>query len=198
MRTGRAIFFSLWLARILKIHVRLVTHLLVRRVGNADAAGFRYAFEPGRDIHAVAQDVIAFDQHVAQIDADAKQHPPVLLNTRITVRHEFLDRYPALDRGYDRGKLRQHAVAGALDNPAPRAGDDRIDGGSMRAKSQRRARLIDTHQPAVAGHIHDEDGGQPAFDSVVRGCDHRPAFWGVLNRSEGHSKNQARGYKYNK
>ena len=60
------------LAKVGEADRYLVLHLLARRSGNADSAGFRQRFEPSRDVHAVAVDVIAFDDDVADIDADAE------------------------------------------------------------------------------------------------------------------------------
>ena len=60
------------LAKVGEADRYLVLHLLARRSGNADSAGFRQRFQPSRDVHAVAIDVIAFDDDVADIDADAE------------------------------------------------------------------------------------------------------------------------------
>ena len=160
------------LAHVDELGRDLVLDLMVRRIGDGDAARLRDAFEPGRDVHPIAQDVIAFDQHVTEIDADAEQHSPILRQTCIPLCHEFLNRDGALDRGNDRGKFHQHAIASALDDPAAMAGHDRIDGGSMLPESPRCARLIDAHQPAVASDIGGQDGGQSAFDTALPRCTH--------------------------
>ena len=41
----------------------LPRNLPISVIGHADAARLRDAFQPRRDIHAVAQDVVAIDQH---------------------------------------------------------------------------------------------------------------------------------------
>ena len=49
-----------------------------RRPGNA--------LHPRRDIHAIAIDVVAFDDHVAEIDADAKFDAAILRHWRCVSR----------------------------------------------------------------------------------------------------------------
>ena len=44
---------------------------------DADAAGLGQRLQPGRDIDAVAEEIAALDDDVAEIDADAQADPPV-------------------------------------------------------------------------------------------------------------------------
>jgi len=60
------------LTKIGEAYRYLVLHLLARRSGNADAAGLRQRFQPSGDVHAIAVNVIAFDDDVADIDADSE------------------------------------------------------------------------------------------------------------------------------
>ena len=46
----------------------LALHLPPSVLGNRDAASFSNALEPGRDVNAVAKDVLAFDDDVADVD----------------------------------------------------------------------------------------------------------------------------------
>jgi hypothetical protein len=73
-----------------------------------------------------------------------------------------------LDRTHHRAELDQHAVAGGLDDPPAMPGDERIGGGTMLAQHPRRAGLVLSHQPAVAGNVGGEDRGQFAFDRLSR------------------------------
>src|SRR5207302_796457 len=57
-----------------EVYPDLAAHLIVRRLGNADAAGLGQRFQPRRDVDAVAEDIIARDDDVADVDADAKLH----------------------------------------------------------------------------------------------------------------------------
>src|SRR6516162_5007981 len=47
----------------------LAAHLTKGVFRDADATGLGDAFKPGSDIDAVAEDVVALDQHVAEMDA---------------------------------------------------------------------------------------------------------------------------------
>ena len=56
-----------------KVTPTLPLHLRMHDVGDEDAArGCAMAFEPGGDVDAVAEDVVALDDDVAEIDADAE------------------------------------------------------------------------------------------------------------------------------
>jgi hypothetical protein len=54
------------------IEIELVANLLVDGVGDANGTGLGEPLEPGGDIDAIPEDVIAVDDHVTKIDADAK------------------------------------------------------------------------------------------------------------------------------
>jgi hypothetical protein len=47
-------------------------------------------FQARRDIHTVAEDVVLLNDHVAEIDADAKPDAPFVGNYRLTVDHPSL------------------------------------------------------------------------------------------------------------
>ena len=83
------------------------------------------ALQPRRDIDAVAQNVVALDQHVAEIDADAIDDALGLGRLGVALDHQFLDRDRAFDRGDDGGKLQQQPVARRLDDAAAEARHDR-------------------------------------------------------------------------
>ena len=60
--------------------------------------GVRDPFEPRRDIHPIAENVIAFDNNVANIDSDAKFDALVTLGGGITFCHPALNVERAADR----------------------------------------------------------------------------------------------------
>src|ERR1700752_5026049 len=84
-------------------------------------------FDPSGDIHPVAVEIVALDDHATEIDTDAKFDAIVGSDAGVALGHCLLD----LDRGADRiddaGKFHQHAVAGGLDDTAMRLGDLRIE-----------------------------------------------------------------------
>ena len=84
-------------------------------------------FDPRGDVDAVAVDVVALDDHVAEIDADAQLDAVVRRDIRVPLGHRLLHLDRAAHRIDDAGKLHQHAVAGGLDDAAVVLGDLRID-----------------------------------------------------------------------
>ena len=105
---------------------QLAPDLVVNAAGDVDAAGLGQRLQAGGDVDAIAEQVIALDHHVAEVDADPELEPPVLGQLAISGREFLLD----LDRtscGFDGArKLGQHAVPGAPDDPAVAAGDQRV------------------------------------------------------------------------
>ena len=55
-----------------QLDIDLAAHLLVDGARDADTAGRRKRFQPRRDIDAVAEDVFAVDDDVANIDPHAQ------------------------------------------------------------------------------------------------------------------------------
>jgi hypothetical protein len=62
------------IAQILEAVFHLVSHIVARRSGHANAAGLRQGFDARRDIDALAIELAVFQHHVADIDADAEFH----------------------------------------------------------------------------------------------------------------------------
>ncbi len=57
------------------IEIELVPDVLVDGVRNADSAGLRQCLEPGGDVDPVTENIVAVDDHVAEIDADPQLEP---------------------------------------------------------------------------------------------------------------------------
>src|SRR5689334_19526807 len=81
----------------------------------------------GGDVDAVAIEVVALDDHVAEIDADAQFDAVVRGGAGVPLGHRLLHRDGTAHRIDDAGKLHQQAVAGGLDDAAVMLGDLRID-----------------------------------------------------------------------
>ena len=69
-------FLSVAVAEGGQREVELALDLLAHRAGDADAGGRRDLLQPGGDVDAVAQQVLALGDHIAKVDADAELHPP--------------------------------------------------------------------------------------------------------------------------
>ena len=116
------------LERLLAQSLEVATSSLPRTwswtlAGDADAARLGQRLQPRGDVDAVAVDVVALDDDVAEIDADAEDDalgPPAAPALRRG--HRLLDRDGALDGVDDAGELDQHAVAHQLDDAAAMLG----------------------------------------------------------------------------
>src|SRR6516165_3258835 len=99
------------------------------------------------NINAVAEDVVLFNDYVADIDPDAEPDPTLFGNVRLTVDHPALDLDRTSHRTQNTRKFREHAVAGILDDAAAMLGDLRINQlEEMRLQPFVSAFLIGTHQ----------------------------------------------------
>src|SRR5258708_18337722 len=109
----------------------LAPHLPKSVSGNADTAGFGNAFEPCRDVDAVAEDVVPLDQNIAEMDADAPFHAAFAGNPRIAFRRQVLQCEGAVDGADHRAKFDQDAVTGGIEDPPAMMRDERIGSSPM-------------------------------------------------------------------
>ncbi len=134
------------LASVLVGKVELVADILAHRARHRHPTRLGDAFDPRRDIDPVAENVVALDDHIAEVDTDAKLDPPLLGDRRIAAAHFTLDVDRAIDRADHAGEFDQHAVAGQFDDPPLVPGDARVDQfGAMLAQARQRADLIGPH-----------------------------------------------------
>ena len=92
-----------------------------------DAAGLGERLQPRRHVHAVAVDVVAFDDDFAEIDADPVADALGFGRAPFGLRRRLLDRQRAVDRGDHARELDQRAVAHQLDDAPAVRGDARIE-----------------------------------------------------------------------
>jgi hypothetical protein len=170
------------LAAVLEGEVEFVAHLVAHDPADADPARLRQGFKPRRDIDAIAENVPAVNDDVAEVDADAK-----------------LDRRPAGTAALRTAISRctstaQRTASTTLANstriPSPvvltmRAAmllDLRI-GQFAPDRLQRRERpfLVGAHQPRVAGDISGEDRRQPPLNPLFAQGSHQrcTTHWAV-------------------
>src|SRR5207245_9191869 len=84
---------------------KLLADVIVHGAADADAARFRKRLQPCGDVDAVAVDVVAVYDHVAEIDPDAKADAAVLRDIGVAVDHCSLHLDCAAHRIYDARKL---------------------------------------------------------------------------------------------
>jgi hypothetical protein len=107
-----------------------------------------------RDIHPVAEDVLAFCNDIAEIDPDAELDPLLRGDGRILLDYLPLHLDRAAHGVHDTRKFRQEAVAGVLYGTALVLLDLRTDQlREMRLEPLVRPLLIRPHQARIPRHI---------------------------------------------
>ena len=141
--------------------VDAVADALVDDRGDADAAGLGERLQPRGDVDAVAVDVVAVDDDVAEIDADA-EHDLGWRALRPAHGLRALDGERAFDGVDDAAELDQRAVADQLDDTALVGGDRRIeDRLAVALQRGERAGLVGPHHAGIADHVGRENGRKP-------------------------------------
>ena len=118
---------ELLLADIGKLHIELVGDLIADRLAYADTTGQCMFLQPRRDIDPVAENVVAVDQYVAEIDADAQKYLAARFDIGIASRQSALNFERTFDRIRSTREFCEHAVAGSLDDAAAILDDGRVD-----------------------------------------------------------------------
>src|SRR5262245_19932887 len=103
--------FDALLAEIVESKAQPVAYLLVHRARDQYRSRLGQGFEPRRDINAITVEVLAVDDHVAEIDADAELDAHVGRFGRIALGHSALHLDGAAHGIDDAGKFHQHPVA---------------------------------------------------------------------------------------
>ena len=129
---------------------------------------FGNAFEPSRKIDAVAENVVAVDDDVADMNADAEFEPDFLRDVGVLSGNAALDFHSAAHCIHGTGEFQQHTVAGGLDDAATMRGYSRVNKGlSDSLQPGQRAFLVSPHQAAIPGYICREDCRQPSFHPLA-------------------------------
>src|SRR5262249_9176556 len=115
------------LAEIFEFGVQSSADLVAHRGGDTDAAGLSERLQARGNVDAIAKDVVAFHDHVAKIDADAKLDRACRRDIRIAPGHLRLDLGSALHRVDDALELYQQPVTGGLDDAPTMSGDRGVD-----------------------------------------------------------------------
>jgi hypothetical protein len=106
------------LAKIFEGQIQLVAHLIVHHSAHTDPIGFGEGFEPCRNVDAIAENIVAVDNNVPEVDADAELDAMVRRHALIAILHRVLNLDCALD-GFDHAReFDQKAIARCLDDAA--------------------------------------------------------------------------------
>jgi hypothetical protein len=146
--------------------MELVADVVAHHSADANAARFREPLQPRGDIHAVAEDVVLFRDHVTKVDANAEPDPAFFSDLGLAVDHPPLNLDGAADGVHYAPKLRQEAVASVLDDPPTVLGDIGIDQlAEMHLEPLVRPFFVSTHQPRIPRLVGGEDRGEAADGS---------------------------------
>jgi hypothetical protein len=114
-------------AGIVYAELHLPWELFVNSSGHEHAAGLRNLLQPRGDVDAVADQVVAIDNDIAEMDADAKNDGFLGGSVELRPFELLLDRRSTIHRLDYRRELDQHAVAHQLDCAPAMLGDQRFD-----------------------------------------------------------------------
>jgi hypothetical protein len=125
-------------------------------------AGIRDPFEARGDVHPISEKVVAFDQHVAEVDADAVDDASVFGDGLVALGHHRLNGDRAIHCGDDGWEFDEHGVAHGLESPAALRRRDGLRRLSPLAHGLSRPRLVLAHHARVADDVGGEDRGELA------------------------------------
>ena len=145
-----------------------------------NSAGLCHPFQPRRDVDPVAVDVLALDDNVADIDADAKPDRLAFRRRGIALADHLLDLDGAGHRVDGAGELDERAIPHQLDHTAGMRGDRRVDDVSpQRLQALERTRLVGLHQPGITNDIGSQNGRQTALCAAFS---HSTPSWAAADR----------------
>jgi hypothetical protein len=156
--------FERLLAHVFESEVEAARRIFLNARGDTDTARLGEAFEAGRDIDAVSEDVAVLDDDVALVNADAEFDAMLRRHRGIAFGHTSLDLSRATQRTDDTRKLDEQTVAGGLDEAAAMSGDLRVDHlGAERLQPAEGPFFVRFDKARIAGDVSRKDRCQPAF-----------------------------------
>ncbi len=154
------------LAEVAKAEVHLVGDIVLDAGRHGDAAGLGNLLQARGNVHAVAEDVVAVDHHVADMHAHAEVHARAVRLGGVSLRHLALHADGGGHGVHDRGELGQKPVARRLDDAPAVHADHRRQRVEMPFQRAHRPVLIAADERAEARHVGGEDGGETAIQRV--------------------------------
>ena len=124
------------------------------------------SLQAGRDVYPIPKKIVALNDDVADVDADAEMH---LLNgrsIRILLAYGVLNFDCAFHGIHGTGEIGKHAIASRVEDPTAMRGDQVIDDDPVCCEVAKSADLISPHQEAVRLDIGCEDRRELSFDPV--------------------------------
>ena len=124
------------------------------------------SFQAGRDIDGIADEVVALNYDVGDVDADPKPHLLTGRSISILLVYGFLHCDSTLHSIHGAGEVSDEAVARGVEDPTAMRGDEPIDDDPIRGEGAKGADLVEPHQSAVTFDIGGEDRGELPFDGM--------------------------------
>src|SRR5437879_1543373 len=118
------------------------------------------------DIHGVAEEIVALNDDVTDVDADPKPHLLTGRSISILLVYGFLHRDGTLQGIHGAGEIGDETVARRVEDPTAMRGDQAIDDDPIRGEGPKGADLIEPHQAAVRLDIGCENRGELSFDPL--------------------------------
>src|SRR5439155_170673 len=135
-------------------------YLVVDGVRNANRTGLGERFEPRGDVYAIAEDIVAIDDDVAEIDPNPQLETTLRRDGLIDRKCGALHLNGAAERVDHTRKIGQQAVARRADNPPSMSSDQGVDGtcsvptkASTRCRSSGRSSTICSSPMSVTPRI---------------------------------------------
>src|SRR5262245_58631723 len=135
------------LAQVTEGEFDLASGILAYPRRDANATRLGQAFEPGRDVDAIAKDVAILDVDVTHVDADAQIDALFRWQRGITFGHCSLDLGGTAQSVDDAGELDQQPITGGFDDAAVMFCNFRVDHlGAERLQPAERPFLVGSDQ----------------------------------------------------
>ena len=161
-----------------KTHIQRRAHMFLHIAGDTDSAGLGEAFHARGHIDAVAVEIVALDDHIAQADADAQHHAVPVGGIRVPLGEGALYVHRTLHRIHRAAEFGQRPIAGGLEDPSAELLDFGIE--DLRPQGLQpgqRAGFIARHHARVADHISRQYRRQPSLNPFFgHGYSARPAL----------------------
>src|SRR5216684_647415 len=132
---------------------QLCADLIPHYTRDANSARLRQSFQASRDIDGIAEEIVALNNDVADVDADPKPHLLADRSISILLGYGVLHRDSTLHGINGAGEIGDETVASRVEDPTTMRGYQPIDDDPIRGEGAKGADLIEPHQSAVAFDI---------------------------------------------
>ena len=142
------------------------SNLLAHRTGKADPTGFGQRLQPGRDIDAIAKEILPLDDQVPEMNSDPEAHLLTRRAGSVLVGDRLLEGDGAFDRIDRTGEVGHHAIAGGIEDATMMGGDQPIEDRPIGLQPAQGADLILPHEAAVLGDVGRKNYRKLSFDDL--------------------------------